>query len=302
MKAISPAFFSISTILAGCVGTLAELALPTATTWPVQSFRSSPLQPPYLNVTKLGQTELGYLFIAPRDSSRNTTTLTIYSDDGQLVWQSEPNETIFSVRPQMLHGEPVITYWSGNLDFGFGWGSITILNSSYQEIAKVTLPNTENNYIRTLQEDDFPSYIDIHEDMITEEGTMLVNAVNVTQADLTSVGGPKDGWVQDALVYEIDIETNEVLFKWSAFEHVKDIPMAEAHFPLGDTGKNSTLPWEYAHLNSVVKYGDKYLVSARYLCGVYLIGKNGDLIWKLHVRTLFSCTLPHWKANVIPGP
>lgn len=51
---------------------------------------------------------------------------------------------------------------------------------------------------------------------------MLVNAVNATQEDLTSVGGHEDGLVQDSLVYEIDIETNDVLFKWSTLDYIKE--------------------------------------------------------------------------------
>jgi hypothetical protein len=46
------------------------------------------------------------------------------------------------------------------------------------------------------------SNIDLHEIYITNPNTVVVTANNVTQADLRSVGGPRNGWVVDSLVYE----------------------------------------------------------------------------------------------------
>ena len=56
------------------------------------------------------------------------------------------------------------------------------------------LPNDPQKPFNTGTGDEFPSYIDSHEDQITEDGTMLVTAVNITQTDLSSVGGA-EGWL-----------------------------------------------------------------------------------------------------------
>lgn len=264
------------------ISTLAQSTGSSPPLWPLQSFKTTSYQPPAFNVTKVGQTEPGYLIFAPFDRARNATVPLIYSDDGQLVFHG-PSEGAYSLRPQILNGEPVLTYWTGVPVEGFGFGSVIILDSSYKKIGEVTLPASDDDPFENVFGADFPSYIDNHEDTITEDGTMLVTAVNVTQADLQEVGGPMDGWVQDGLVYEIDVETNEVLFRWSTLEHLKDLPLSDVVAPFDGTGFNSSAPWGYPHLNSVAKYGDKYLISSRLMCSLFFVDKNGELIWKLHV-------------------
>ncbi|KAF9893393.1 hypothetical protein FE257_011825 [Aspergillus nanangensis] len=250
--------------------------------WPMQSYKSTPLQAPYLNVTKNGKTEPGFLFFGPRVSDTEYGHPAIYADDGELAWLGESG-AIFATQPQMLDGEPVLAYWNGTDMLGFGFGAISILNSSYQEIYHITLPSTEEHPFVTIADPQtFPSYIDLHESQLTDDGTILVTAVNVTQMDLSPLGGPKDGWVQDGLVYEIDLKTNEVLFRWSTVEHLSQMPMSYSELPLQGKGVNKTAPYEYPHLNSVAKYGNSYLVSSRYMCTIFLLDKNGDVTWRLH--------------------
>ena len=183
----------------------------------------------------------------------------------------------------------MIVYWEGFITNGFGFGAISILNSSYDEIHRVTLDCKEEGFMTVYDPKSFSSCIDFHESQLTDNGTVLVTAVNVTQADLSSVGGPKDGWIQDGIVYEIDIKTNQILFRWSAYEHIQEVPMSYDIAPLGadgaGSGVNKTDPWGYPHLNSVAKYGDSYLVSSRYMCSVFFIAKNGSVQWHLHVRS-----------------
>ncbi|KAL4808579.1 ASST-domain-containing protein [Aspergillus unguis] len=256
--------------------------------WPLQEYKSSLVKAPYLNVTKMGKTEPGYLFFSPSDSLRGDSYPTIYSDDGQLVWQGKAGN-ISALQPQMLDGEPVIAYWDGYSAFGYGFGHITVLNSSYNEIHRITLDCDENNFVTPFDGVSIDSCIDIHESQITEDGTVLVTAVNVTQADLSSIGGAKDGWIQDGLVYEIDIKTNQVLFRWSEYEHVNELPMSAAIAPLGargaGSGTNQSDPWGYPHINSIAKYGDSYLVSSRYMCSILFIAQNGSIEWHLDGRT-----------------
>lgn len=252
--------------------------------WPLVKFQSTSIQTPSLNVTKMGQTEPGFLFLAPHDLIRETNNPSIYSDDGQLVWQG-PSGNYSAMQPQMLNNEPVIAYWSGALDNGFGFGAITIVNSSYDEIHKVTLDCKAENFVTIHDPMEFESCIDIHESQLTDNGTMLVTAVNVTQADLSSIGGPKDGWIQDTLVYEIDIKTNEILFRWSAYEHIDQVPLSNVFAPLDGAGGNKTDPYGYPHLNSVYKYGDSYLVSSRYMCSLFFIASDGSVTWTLHVSS-----------------
>ncbi|KAI1946039.1 hypothetical protein LOZ12_003293 [Ophidiomyces ophidiicola] len=127
-----------------------------------------------------------------------------------------------------------------------------------------------------------PSYIDFYEGVITGNGSIIVTAVNITQADLRPVAGPKNGWFVDALVYELDIESNKVLFRWSAIEHLQRIPFKLSKNPLAGAGRSERDPWNFFHINSVIRYGDSYLVSWRYGCSVLLVSKNGEVIWNLN--------------------
>ncbi|KAL4967810.1 arylsulfotransferase family protein [Aspergillus stella-maris] len=266
---------------------LASASVPPSP-WPTHLFRTTNATAPILNTTKLGQTAPGYIFIAP--STQTSGSPAIYTDDGDLVWLGPEGKT-YAYQPQMLNGEPVLTFWQGHNVKGFGYGHIVILDSSYQEIHRVTLPGTENKRFVTATNETFPSYIDIHESAITEDGTILITAVNVTQSDLTPVGGKKDGWVQDGLVYEIDIATNEILFSWSAVQGHLSLDYVE--FPLGEKGANKSAPYEYPHLNSVAKYGDQYLVSSRYMCSIFLLDKDGEIVWLFHGQKGGSYTLPN---------
>ncbi|CAG8100473.1 unnamed protein product [Penicillium nalgiovense] len=252
--------------------------------WPLQKFKSSSIQTPFMNVTKVGTTEPGFLFLTPRDIIRETGHPAIYSDDGQLIWQG-PSGNYSALQPQMLNNEPVIAYWSGDVSRGFGFGGITIVNSSYDEIHRVTLDCKAENFVTIYDPMTFASCIDIHESEITDNGTILVTAVNVTEADLSVIGGPRDGWIQDALVYEIDIKTNEILFRWSAYEHLDQVPLRDVRAPLDGSGGNKTDPYGYPHLNSISKYGDSYLVSSRYMCSLFFISSNGSVTWHLHGQT-----------------
>ncbi|EAW12970.1 arylsulfotransferase family protein [Aspergillus clavatus NRRL 1] len=283
----SPEFlnlFHLIALLAGGLCVSAKSIASAASVWPLQTFRSTPITAPYMNVTKNGKTEPGYLFISPYDLLQKTGHPMIYADDGELVWHG-PLMNVSAFQPQMLDGEPVLAYWDGYLFTGFGFGGITILNSSYQEIHRVTLSGDDEKYVTIDDSRTYESYLDVHESQITDQGTILVTAVNVTQMDLSSIGGPKDGWVQDSLFYEIDIKTNKVLFRWSTVEHVSEVPLSNAVFALGDTGHSKDNPYKYPHLNSVAKYGDSYLISSRLMCSIFLIDKNGNVTWTLHGQT-----------------
>lgn len=282
-------------IFAGCLSLAsAQPSDNEPAKWPQQMYKSSSIKTPVMNVTKMGPTEPGFLFITPSDKVSKIAHPAIYSDDGQLVWQGIPGN-YSALQPQMLDGEPVIALWEGVKGEGFGFGHISILNSSYDEIHRATLNCKEEKFVTSMDSSQLDSCIDIHESQFTADGTILVTAVNVTRGDLTPVGGPKDGWIQDGIVYEIDIKTNKVVFRWSAYEHPNEAPMSYDRAPLGAEGAGSGVsrndPYGYPHLNSVYKYGDNYLVSSRYMCSIFFLASDGGLIWHLHVRIVNSINI-----------
>jgi hypothetical protein len=80
-------------------------------TWPYQTFVSEPsFLPPIPEITKTGRTAPGYQFLAQQGVAAAQQAAMIMTDDGELVWQSDPKlpfpPTNFS--PQMLNGKPVL--------------------------------------------------------------------------------------------------------------------------------------------------------------------------------------------------
>ncbi len=186
---------------------------------------------------------------------------------GSLVWTGLNYTQPFDFKVQSYNGSSHLTFWAGELLTGYGHGSYHILDQSYALVANFTPPG-------------FPEGGDLHEFTITANNTALLTIYTPKQTDLTSVGGPPDGWILDGVFQEVNVTTNQALFTWSAFSHVA---LTESYSPVSGAGTQSS-PFDYFHINSVYKdpAGD-YLVSARVMDTVYKIsGKDGSIIWRLN--------------------
>ena len=280
---------------AGLFAASAAAQSSTAAPWPTKSFKTQPtFSPPVLAINKTGEPIApGYLFFAPDGRPPLQVNPLIMGTDGKLVWNG-PLEHAFNFGMQSYQGKSVLVYWNGTVysePVGRGNGAVYILDNTYNIIKTVTLPG---NFVEQIPGATYPSNIDLHEINITPKGTMLVTANNVTTTDLTSIGGPAAGWIVNSMFYEIDIATNEVLFEWSALDHLAQIPFNSTYYPLGFAGfngANQTVPWGYTHINAVTKYGDGYLASFRYLCAIIAFDKKGSVLWKLNGVTGGDFTL-----------
>ena len=254
--------------------------------WPYQVYRSSPFNPPELKITRNGRPLApGLLFISPEnfgsvEAAKDLAPL-IMTDAGQLVWNG-PKVNATNFRVASYKGNPVLIYWTGSstsgANIGHGYGSITFLNGSYDQILTVC-PQLD---LVTPENVKYPCDADLHEAFVTSRGTLLVTAYNATQADLSSIGGPKNGWIFDSLFFELDL-SGKVLFRWSAIEHV---PVSQSKYPLRETGRNQSVPFDFFHINSVVSIGeDYYLVNSRHLWTAHLVSTTGDIVWTLQGDT-----------------
>ena len=255
--------------------------------WPYQVYKSSPFNPPELEITTNGQPLApGLIFITPSDTStieatKDTAPL-IMTDAGQLVWNG-PTTAANNLRVASYAGKSILTYWSGSstsgTNTGHGYGNVTFLDTTYSEILDVC-PKfglvTPNNVT-------YPCEADFHESFVTDRDTLLVTAYNVTPTDLSSIGGPSDGWVYDCLFFELDPKNGDILFRWSALEHV---PVNDTQLGFaGRGGFNQSDPFDWFHMNSVVNIGNQFLVNSRHLWATYLITAKGDIVWTLQGET-----------------
>ena len=262
-------------------------ASATVPAWPLKTFLSEPsLHPLVVNTSVPGQPSDELLFVATDGPvpAANEGPL-IVDENGNEIWISKGHA--FNFGPQVYMGEPIITWWNGTIfpePVGRGYGNILIANSSYQVIANVSL---EGNFQATDPSQTFGSYIDLHENFITERDSIVVTANNVTAADLTSVGGPKSGYVVDSQFYEIDVATNEVLYSWKSLDHLDQLPFKDSVYPLGSegfTGLSQTVAWAYFHINAVSPFEDGYLVSSRYFCSIMAVDRDGNVKWRVQGR------------------
>ena len=256
-------------------------------TWPYQVFKSSPFQPPSLDITRNGQPLAPGLLIfspwqIPGDDAAKESAPLIMTDDGQLVWNGENNIT-FNLRVATYQNASILTFWTGLINpdpfFGFGYGNVTFLDTSYNKILTVCpqLGLVTPDGVKHQCE------ADLHESFVTDRGTLLVTAYNITQADLSSIGGPTNGWIGNSLFYELDPKDGKILFQWSAIDHV---PINETKNPLAGRGLNQSAPFDYFHINSVVNIGtDGYLIGSRHFWTTYLLNATGDIEWVLQGDT-----------------
>ncbi|KAF2258923.1 hypothetical protein CC78DRAFT_537429 [Lojkania enalia] len=240
---------------------------------PFQTFMSNgDVKPPQMHINS-NQSGLapGYVFLGidgEPTSEQNFPTIFDMSEErmGTLVWTGNYTEP-FDFRAQTYQGQPVLTFWSGDLLGGFGHGSYYVLNQSYMEVAHFSPVGFVNEG-------------DIHEFVITSDDTALVPIYHPVPVDLTSVGGDSDAWIYESTFQEINIETGELVFQWNASTHVG---FNESFNSLSDVGTEDS-PWDFFHINSIEKdiNGD-FLVSARVMDCIYKIsGDDGHIIWRLH--------------------
>ncbi|KAF3768615.1 hypothetical protein M406DRAFT_250688 [Cryphonectria parasitica EP155] len=259
--------------------------------WPLQTFVTEPtFQPPVFDINKTGTTADGYIFMDTNTNGAASGNLvaTIINDDGQLIWSAGYTDTT-NPSYQTYNGQDVILYWDGDIsgEIGRGYGKIVVLDTSYEILYNVTL--TEGIYADAT----YASYIDAHEALITSDNTLLVTVYNTTQADLTSVGWGTAGWILDSMVFELDIETSEVLWSWSSAEHEDQIPFADSHEPIIEIPHFASTAWDYFHINAIAEYGEGYLISSRTLWSVYYVEKStGDVVWYYNGGDGGNFTLP----------
>ena len=224
---------------------------------------------PRLKVRRLGRTSPGLLFLTPFRGQDAADAL-IVDDHGEPVWILSSDRMIANLRVQTYDGRPVLTYWEGQRRTGgYGHGTGVILGRDYRRIAEVRTGNGVQG--------------DFHEFLLTDRGTALIVAYPEVTADLRPLGGRRDGRVLDNRVQEIDVKTGEVLFDWSALDH---LDLRETRTPLtkeadGSPGK----PFDPIHVNSVQDDGDTLLLSARNSCALYCLDRHsGAVRWRLGGR------------------
>jgi hypothetical protein len=239
----------------------------------VQSFVSQPeLKPPALFVSSDSpQATPGDLFLTPTHGYGQSGAL-IASGHGGLIWfhQAPAGDFDADLQVQSYQGQPVLTWWQGEVPqgLGVGFGQDEIYSSAYTPAATVSAGNGYQ--------------ADLHELQITPQGAALITAYSLVDANLSAEGGSSSGILQDAILQEIDIKTGLVMFEWHAYGHV---PLIDSYStPSSPAGQ----PWDFFHMNSVSvdPWGDgNFVISSRNMWAAYEINhSSGAVMWRLGGR------------------
>lgn len=200
------------------------------------------------------------IFIAPYNIPVGQVGAVIVDADGQPIWENPLEDKVTAnFRVQSYRGAPVLTWWEGAIEYGHGVGEYVIADTAYRTVRRVQAARGLHG--------------DLHEFVITPRNTALLTSYVITGADLTSVGGPRKGTIQDAIFQEVDLDSGKVLLEWHSLDR---IPLEESYAPV--EAKN----WDFFHINSVDLDGDgNLLVSGRSTHTVYKLDRKGAILWRL---------------------
>ncbi len=233
------------------------------------------LKPPAIAVTIPAKgTADGCIFLAPFDisaasgssggtpASESHSGPLVVDDRGEPLWfLPMTTKTAMNLRVQKFQGRRVVTWYEGMVLGPYG-GSFVIFDPTYHKVAHVEAGGRRHG--------------DLHEILLTPKGSALITIYTEVTADLSSVGGARDGRLVTGVVQEIDVASGDVLFEWRSREHVGlDESFTTAVTPAGNV--------DYFHLNSISIDADGHLlISARNTSAVYKVHRrSGEVIWRL---------------------
>lgn len=243
-------------------------ATPAATPTPgpaLRRFESTHLTAPAVTTWKTGTTAAGLIFVTQQVTGFNGL---IMRETGEPVWIEPTMSNVTDLTVQTYRGEPVLTYWTGKSTGGHGVGEGVILDTTYTEIVRVAAGGGVD--------------ADLHEFNLTDRGTALITVYETVPADLSTIGGPRNGFIYDCRIQEVDVATGRVLFDWKGSSH---IPLADTYLGLkqdaGHDGTAAARAFDPYHFNAVDDDGDTLLVSARHTHTVYAIDRaTGGIRWR----------------------
>ncbi|KAK5114128.1 hypothetical protein LTR62_002698 [Meristemomyces frigidus] len=220
-------------------------------------------------------------FITPRGWSLPDPGPMILDNNGDLIWsehfEGESSGQAYDFRVQKFMGQEYLTFWLGDDRVrGHGSGFYYMLNSSYDIVHRVGAANGLS--------------ADLHEFLITPEGTALMTMYEVMAHDVTDFRDfdaekeedREPNYIWDCLFQEVDVANGNLIFEWRASDHV---PLNHTYHGIGPGGTKED-PFDWFHINSVQKDDlGNYLISARYTHSIiYIDGRTGDIIWTLGGR------------------
>lgn len=187
---------------------------------------------------------------------------------GHEVWRYTPpkGQGVGNFHTQIYRGRKVLTWWQGSGAAGHGDGVDYIADTHGRVITTVTPGDGLDS--------------DVHEFRLLPDGRALITSYVQVPADLTSVGGPRNGTMLNCVATVIDVATKHVLLHWSAMAH---IPVAASMMRPGAVAGRTHTIYDPFHLNSIaLDLSGNLLISFRNLSALYDVDiHTGAVAWRL---------------------
>lgn len=221
--------------------------------------------------------ESEYVFSTPAGASINNvvegndkvpnlpSAAVIRDKQGRIIWQylPPPDQPVSDLQVQSYQGNPVLTWTQGPIDNP----SQYIADSRYHVIKTIKLGNG-------LQ-------LDHHEFRLVSRDRALMIGYKSATADLTAVGGPKDGKISDCVAVAIDIPTGNIVASWDTMKHV---PISDSYIRYGSF-MSAELPgaFDVYHINAVsLDPAGNLVISMRHTSTIYDVDPaTGAINWQL---------------------
>jgi hypothetical protein len=234
-----------------------------------QVFRSRPdLRPPAITVDVRSQHPAGGFVLTDSHAGPAQQGPMIIDSQGDLVWflplspGTDAGLRAFNLRAWSYGGRDVLAWFQGAVVSAHGQGHYVLFDSSYNNVAEVM---AQNGY-----------YGDLHEFMVTPQGTALFTCYGEGSANLSRFGGPKKGTYFYGVVQEVELGSGKLLLEWRSDEHTD---LGGSYLKPGPQGT-----WDYFHINSVdIDPTDgNLIISGRNTWSFYKVKRSsGQVMWQV---------------------
>lgn len=234
-------------------------------------FRSRPdLLAPHVTVDVPRQGKHDALVVTEIHDGDSQSGPLIINQSGDIVWflplspQPSSEHRAFNVQVTEYQGKPVLAWFQGAVVAGHGQGSYLLVDTNYKQVAQI---NGQNG----LQGD-------LHEFVLTPQGTALFTAYGTAQTTVAINGTSQNVSYWYGVVQEVDVASGKLLFQWRSDDHV----------PVTDSYVDPTVllggSWDYFHINaiSIDPTDGNLVISGRNTWACYKVDRStGNVIWQL---------------------
>jgi Arylsulfotransferase (ASST) len=244
-------------------------AASTLSSGGAQIFRSRPdLRPPAITVDVRSRRPATDLVLTDSHAGPTQQGPMIIDGQGDLVWflplspGTDAGLRAFNLRAWSYRGKDVLSWFQGAVVSAHGQGHYEVFDSSYNKIVEV---RAQNGYQG-----------DLHEFLITEQGTALFTCYGEAPADLSRFGGAKKGSYFYGVVQEVDLSTGKLIFEWRSDQHTE---LTDSYLTPDKEGS-----WDYFHINSIdVDPTDgNLIISGRNTWAFYKVKRrSGKVLWQV---------------------